>query len=144
MTTLTHAQRLEMAEHDLRSRNPANLLFRKHLSRHPKLYPAFEAATLELIKAGHVKFSHWMVMNYVRYNVHSSPQRFGIMRKHEGEEFKIPNDVVSMWARKFIVEYPQYDVFRIKPLKYGWRPPPPPPPKDERSPPLIRWLDEAR
>lgn len=73
----------------------------------PEMYHAFEGAALDLIEAGWTQFSHWLVANYVRYTY----------MRHAGRAFKIPNGVISIWARQFIYDYPEHDVFRIKPLR---------------------------
>lgn len=111
---MTHKERLEMAIKDLDNGSlPAMQIHKEHTEKNPDMYFAFEKEALRLAQMGYTRFSQWMVANHVRFQRHLNytPTDGGM-----GEVFKIPNAVIGIWARRFIVRYPQYDVFRIKSL----------------------------
>lgn len=105
---MTPAERRALAASDLVSDHPMVIEAGKLYEASPHLYEAFEDATLDLIDAGWTLFSHWLVANYVRYTA----------MRTTGGEFKVPNGVIAVWARQFIYDYPEHDVFRIKSLKH--------------------------
>lgn len=116
MPRLTPEEKLRIARYDLRSCHPDVLAERTLFNKNPELYYGFVDATLNLLERGYPRFSQWMVANYVRYNVMSSRAE-GLTPGEQGREFKVPNGVIAVWARQFIVQYPEYaDVFSIKPM----------------------------
>jgi len=75
----------------------------------PSVWDRFEAYTLEAIESGRRHYSHWAIVNRIRWNTEIETK---------GGEFKISNDYIGMYARLFHARYPQYDgFFKLKPLK---------------------------
>ena len=77
--------------------------------KNPEVWERFESYTLEAIKSGREHYSHWAIINRIRW--HSEIET-------KGGEFKISNDHICFYARLFHARYPQHkDFFRLKPLK---------------------------
>ena len=101
--------RADLSRHDI----PAIKIHDEHAARNPGMYDAFESEALKLIAQGYGRFSQWMVANHVRYLYH---MRHEATDGGNGEKFKVPNAVIGVWARRFIVDHPEHDVFTIKRL----------------------------
>lgn len=79
-----------------------------HLNN-PAIWAAFERFALEAAESNRATYSHWAVMNRVRW--HTSIET-------TGKEFKISNNHIAFYARIFCGTYPQYrNFFNFKPLK---------------------------
>jgi len=75
----------------------------------PEVWLKFEEYTLEAIKSGRKNYSHWAIINRIRW--HSEIET-------SGGEFKISNDYICFYARLFHARYPEHkDFFRLKQLK---------------------------
>ena len=87
-------------------------LERKWLTWHhanPHVYSLFKRFTFDAIDRGHRKFSHWLVMNRIRWETNIETT---------GNEFKISNDFIAYYARLFMADYPEYDgIFTIHKMK---------------------------
>ncbi len=75
----------------------------------PQVWEKFKEYTLEAIHSGRKHYSHWAIINRIRWNREIETQ---------GGEFKISNDYICFYARLFHAKYPEHgDFFRLKPLK---------------------------
>jgi len=85
--------------------------FRSYEQKNPHVYEEFEKNTLELAKAGVRKTSAWLVINKMRWDS---------MLRVDTQDYKIPNDFISIYARRFMKKYPHYDgIFTVKSSKYN-------------------------
>jgi len=85
--------------------------FRAYEEKNPHVYEEFKRNTLELAKAGVKKTSAWLVINKMRWDSMLSVESF---------DYKIPNDFIGVYARRFMKQYPQYDgIFTIKSSKHN-------------------------
>jgi hypothetical protein len=77
--------------------------------KNPQVWDKFEEYTLEAINSGRKKYSHWAIINRIRWHNEIETR---------GGEFKISNDYICFYARLFHARHPQYkDFFALKPLK---------------------------
>ena len=77
--------------------------------KNPQVWDKFESYTLEAINSGRKKYSHWAIINRIRWNREIETN---------GGEFKISNDYICFYARTFIAYNPEHkDFFKLKPLK---------------------------
>lgn len=75
----------------------------------PQVWKKFEEYTFDAIRSGRKNYSHWAIVNRIRWNTEIETK---------GGEFKISNDYIAFYARLFHVKHPQYDgFFRLKKLK---------------------------
>jgi len=83
--------------------------FNEFNRNNPKIYELFQRFTLEAINKGHTKLSAWLIANRIRWET---------MIVTTGEDYKISNDFIALYSRKFMKDYPQYDgFFNIKEMK---------------------------
>ena len=74
-----------------------------------QVWDKFEEYTLEAIRSGRRHYSHWAIVNRIRWNSEIETKC---------GEFKISNDYICFYARLFHVKHPEYnDFFKLKPLK---------------------------
>jgi len=77
--------------------------------QNPQVWDKFESYTLEAINSGRKKYSHWAIINRIRWHNEIETR---------GGEFKISNDYICFYARLFHARHPQHkDFFRLKQLK---------------------------
>ena len=75
----------------------------------PQVWGKFEEYTLEAIATGREHYSHWAIINRIRWNAEIETN---------GGEFKISNDYIGFYARLFNVRHPEHkNFFRLKQLK---------------------------
>ena len=75
----------------------------------PQVWDKFKEYTFDAIGSGRRHYSHWAIVNRIRWNKEIETS---------GEDFKISNDYISFYARLFHAKYPEYDgFFKLKPLK---------------------------
>jgi hypothetical protein len=75
----------------------------------PQVWEKFEEYTLEAVNSGRKHYSHWAIVNRIRWNREIETK---------GGEFKISNDYICFYARLFHARYPEHnEFFRLKPLK---------------------------
>ena len=75
----------------------------------PQVWEKFEEYTLEAVNSGRKHYSHWAIVNRIRWNREIETK---------GGEFKISNDYICFYARLFHARYPKHnEFFRLKPLK---------------------------
>jgi hypothetical protein len=72
----------------------------------PHVWEHFERFSLQAVRAGHKRISHWLIVNRIRWET-------SIVTK--GGDFKISNDYIAFYARLWRVRHPEYkDLFTIK------------------------------
>jgi hypothetical protein len=75
----------------------------------PQVWEKFREYTLEAVNSGRRHYSHWAIINRIRWNREIETK---------GGEFKISNDYICFYARLFHAKYPEHgDFFRLKMLK---------------------------
>ena len=83
--------------------------FRKFHFANPHIYQTFSIYSWDAAKAGHKVFSHWLIMNRIRWDS---------LIQTDGEKYKIPNEYIAFYARMFMIRYPQLGAFfKIKRMK---------------------------
>lgn len=79
-------------------------------SKNPHIYGLFCKYTNEAIAAGKTKLSHWLIVNRIRWDAE--------VTTNTNEPYKISNDFIALYARKFIADHPRYkDFFDTKEMK---------------------------
>lgn len=74
--------------------------------KNPHVYELFERFTMQAINKGRAKLSAWLIVNRIRWETSIET---------DGDDFKISNDYIALYARLFMHLNPQYDgVFTIK------------------------------
>ena len=97
---------VEQLKDDLQERKEAWWEWHK---QNPEVWEKFEQYTLEAIATGRKHYSHWAIVNRIRW--HSEIET-------NGGEFKISNDYIGFYARLFHARYPEHnEFFRLKQLK---------------------------
>jgi len=77
--------------------------------KNPHVWRLFEKFTMMATNRGHKNLSAWLVVNRIRWETSIET---------EGEDFKISNDFIALYARYFMHEHPQYKgFFRTKQMK---------------------------
>ena len=77
--------------------------------QNPEFYKLFERFTFQAIERGHSRLSAWLIVNRIRWET---------MIVTTGDEYKISNDYIALYARLLMHQHPQYKVlFRTKPMK---------------------------
>ena len=72
-----------------------------------KVWEKFEEYTLEAIATGRNHYSHWAIVNRIRWNREIETK---------GGEFKISNDYICFYARLFHAKHPEHnEFFKLKP-----------------------------
>ncbi len=75
----------------------------------PQVWEKFKEYTLEAIGSGRKHYSHWAIVNRIRWNREVETK---------GGEFKISNDYICFYARLFHAMFPEHkEFFKLKPLK---------------------------
>jgi|TARA_R110002072_G_scaffold127164_1_gene264408 hypothetical protein len=78
-------------------------------NRNPQFFTLFERFTNEAISRGHNNLSGWLIANRVRWETNIVTR---------GNEYKIKNDFIALFARLFMVRHQQYiGFFRTKRMK---------------------------
>ena len=77
--------------------------------KNPEVYELFVRFTFEAIKRGHKRLSAWMITNRIRWETTVVTVNC---------EYKVSNDYIALYSRKFMRDYPQYDgFFKAKEMK---------------------------
>jgi hypothetical protein len=75
----------------------------------PEFFTLFEQFTAEALRRGHKKLSGWLIANRVRWET-------SIVTT--GNDYKISNDFIALFARLYMVRNPKYiGFFRTKRMK---------------------------
>lgn len=77
--------------------------FKEFDTQNPHVYELFCKYTMEAISSGKQKLSHWLVVNRIRWDSE--------VLTNTTEKYKISNDFIAFYARKFMVENPKYSGF---------------------------------
>lgn len=84
--------------------------FEEYDRKNPRVYALFKKYTKDAIRRGHQKLSGWFIVNIIRWEE-------GVDVK-TGEEFKISNDFIALYTRKFVEEHPKHrEFFTLKQMK---------------------------
>ena len=76
----------------------------------PDIYTMFVGFTFEAINAGRARLSAWLIVNRIRWET--------TINTTGDEEFKISNDFIALYSRKFMKQFPEHDgFFNTKPMK---------------------------
>ncbi len=74
--------------------------------KNPKFYELFERFTFEAIKSGKTKLSAWLIVNRIRWEAEVLTS---------GTKYKVSNNYIAFYSRKFMAEHPQYmNLFKTK------------------------------
>lgn len=77
--------------------------------KNPKVWMLFKKFSLEAIDKGHKRLSHWLIINRIRWETFVSTT---------GDDYKISNDFIAFYARKWKLEFPQYaELYKTKRMK---------------------------
>ena len=72
----------------------------------PQVWDYFERFSLEVVKMGRKKVSHWLIINRIRWEVYFETT---------GADFKISNDYIAFYARLWKKRHPEHaDLFNTK------------------------------
>jgi hypothetical protein len=75
----------------------------------PEVYELFKRFTFQAINKGHTRLSAWMIANRIRWETQIETVN---------DDYKISNDYIALYSRKFMKDYPEHDgFFRTKPMK---------------------------
>lgn len=75
----------------------------------PAVYELFCKFTLQAAARGHKRLSAWMIVNRIRWETSVVTT---------GNDYKVSNDFIALYARKFMENYPQYQgFFSVKTMK---------------------------
>ncbi len=81
-------------------------------ANNPHIYEAFKKYTLDLIKSGHNHSSAWLVVNRMRWD--------SAIKTVSDLDYKIPNDFIGVYARRFHKHYPEHEgFFKVKKTKHN-------------------------
>ena len=84
--------------------------FNQYHRDNPHGYELVKKFTFMAIRRGHNRLSAWMIANRIRWE--TSIETFSV------EEYKISNDYIALYARKFMNDHPEYNgFFKIKEMK---------------------------
>lgn len=84
--------------------------FNKFHSQNPTVYELFKRFSFKAMNTGHVSFSAWAIMNRIRWECD--------IETISDDRFKISNDFIALYARKFMEDYPYHEgFFQTKPMK---------------------------
>lgn len=98
-----------MIQQQFRFGNSLDERFRAVHELNPTIYRMFKYFTFEAIKAGKKHLSADLIVHRIRWYT-------GIEMK--GDTYKINNNYISRYARKFMEEFPEYNgFFRTRQLK---------------------------
>lgn len=83
--------------------------FDKWDQENPIIWELFKRFSFEAIDKGHKKMSHWLIINRIRWETYISTT---------GHDYKICNNYIAFYARKWQNEFPQYaDFYKTKKMK---------------------------
>ena len=70
----------------------------------PQVYELFKQFAFEAISRGHKRLSAWLVVGRIRWETSIITH---------GDDYKISNDFIALYARKFMADYPQHEGFFV-------------------------------
>ena len=68
----------------------------------PEVYELFKRFTFQAINKGHTKLSAWMIANRIRWETQIETVN---------DDYKISNDYIALYSRKFMKDHPKHDGF---------------------------------
>jgi hypothetical protein len=68
----------------------------------PQVYELFKQFAFEAIIRGHKRLSAWLVVGRIRWETSIITH---------GDDYKVSNDFIALYARKFMADYPQHECF---------------------------------
>lgn len=68
----------------------------------PEVYEMFCRFSFQAMQRGHKRLSAWMVANRIRWETSIETT---------GSDFKLSNDFIALYARKFMEDHPQHEGF---------------------------------
>ena len=68
----------------------------------PEVYELFKRFTFQAINKGHTKLSAWMIANRIRWETQIETVN---------DDYKISNDYIALYSRKFMKDHPEHDGF---------------------------------
>ena len=75
----------------------------------PEVYELFKKFTFEAINRGHQHLSAWLIVGRIRWETSVVTH---------GDDYKISNDFIALYSRKFMRDHPEHDgFFKTKPMK---------------------------
>ena len=75
----------------------------------PQVYELFKRFTFDAINRGHQRLSAWLIVGRIRWETSVVTH---------GDDYKISNDYIALYARKFMHDHPEHDgFFKIKAMK---------------------------
>jgi hypothetical protein len=76
--------------------------FKEFHAANPHIYELFKKYATEAKASGRSRFSHWMIINRIRWytNVETA-----------GDDFKISNDFIAIYARLLVWQMPEFEGF---------------------------------
>ena len=84
--------------------------FVKFHAENPHIYNLFCKYAQEAIDSGKTRISHWLIINRIRWDSE-------VLTETE-DKFKISNDYIALYARKFIKDNPHMEgFFQLKEMK---------------------------
>ncbi len=83
------------------------MTFDQHLEENTEMWDMFVKYAIEIGAQGK-KFSAAGIFHLMRYET---------MVREENSDFKISQNWCPLYARKFLDEYPEYPIFRLKELR---------------------------
>ena len=83
--------------------------FLKYHKLNPIVFKLFEKYSLEVKEAGRENFSHWMIVNRIRWYTYIETR---------GCDYKISNDFIALYARMLVYRCPKFEgFFNLKKMK---------------------------
>jgi hypothetical protein len=76
--------------------------FKEFHADNPIIYDLFRKYALEAKAAGRKRFSHWMILNRIRW--YSTVET-------TGDDYKISNDYIAIYARLLVWQMPEFEGF---------------------------------
>jgi hypothetical protein len=84
--------------------------FTKFHQKHPQIYAYFDKYAMQAVNAGKKKYSAWLIVNVIRWEVWIDAQ-------DDNSIFKVCNDYIALYARLWMERNPQYHDYIITKLR---------------------------
>lgn len=84
--------------------------FEEFDTKNPHIYKLFCKYTKQAVDSGKDRLSHWLVVNRIRWDTE--------VVTITDEKYKISNDFIALYARKFMKDFPEHEgFFKTKEMK---------------------------
>lgn len=90
--------------------------FETYHRNNPSVFETFKALAFQMQRTGRKRYSAWAIINKIRWDYDL---------KTHGDEFKISNDYIALYARLLIYRHPEFEpFFELKRMKtdLNWTP----------------------